>query len=75
MAKERILAVDDEEDMLSILEKRFFDRGFIVFKSQNCRMLIEKVRQYAPDIIILDIMMPDCSGLEVKKELNQKGHH
>ena len=66
-----ILIVDDEPDILEVLSYNFEKRGFDVSIALGGKMGIKKAKLLHPDIIILDIMMPDISGLEVCKKLRK----
>lgn len=61
----KILIADDEPDILEILKYNLVKEGYQVITAQNGEEAIEKARQTAPDLIILDIMMPRKNGVEV----------
>ena len=65
----KILIVDDEPDVLRILEKRLVVNGFQVVIADGGRKALEMARQEEPDLIILDIDMPDMDGGEVAAKL------
>ena len=69
--KKKILVVDDEEDILKVLDRTISDAGFQVFTSQKSVGIYKKVREIEPDLILLDIMMTDMDGIDVKKKLNE----
>jgi len=60
-----ILIVDDEEDILEILRYNLQKEGFNVEVASNGPDGIEKAKQFHPDLIILDVMMPGMDGIEV----------
>ncbi|MCS6813307.1 MAG: response regulator, partial [Cyanobacteria bacterium] len=60
-----ILAVDDQPDNLRLLAKMLNDRGYKVRKALNGRLALTTVQVSLPDLILLDITMPDISGYEV----------
>jgi two-component system, OmpR family, alkaline phosphatase synthesis response regulator PhoP len=60
----KILIADDEPDILEILEFNLKAEGYEVTTAANGNEAIEKAKQYLPDLIILDIMMPGKTGLE-----------
>ena len=72
MKKVGILMVDDEVDVLAINKEFFEGRGYEV----NCAATLEQARfqleEHSPDVILLDVMMPDGSGFDFCKELRQK---
>jgi class 3 adenylate cyclase len=60
-----ILAVDDEPQNLELLEAVLLPEGFKVKTATNGEETLKKIKQTAPDLILLDIMMPDMNGFEV----------
>jgi two-component system, OmpR family, phosphate regulon response regulator PhoB len=67
----RILAVDDEKDILRLLEHNLGKAGFEVVRAQDGPEAIELARSALPDLIILDIMLPNMEGTEVLKVLKK----
>ncbi len=67
----KVLLVDDEEDILEFLSYNLSREGFKVQTAQNGKQAIEKARNWIPDLIILDIMMPEMDGIEACQELKQ----
>ncbi len=61
----KILIADDEQDILDIISYNLIAEGYEVITANNGNEAIEKAKQYNPDLIILDIMMPKKTGLEV----------
>lgn len=68
-----VYVADDEPELASLLAETLQDAGHEVVTSANGHMLLEKVTQQAPDVILLDINMPGLSGWEVRKELLTRG--
>lgn len=66
-----ILIVDDEEDMLQVLKARFSAEGYMVTTATSGIDALHKAKLLIPDVIILDVMMPDMNGMDVKMHLNQ----
>jgi two-component system response regulator MprA len=62
-----ILLVDDEPNILRALEFLLRQKGFNVLTAINGNEGLSKARQYQPNIIILDVMMPGMDGFEVAK--------
>lgn len=62
---QKILLVDDEMAIIDVLEVYFENEGWLVEKSNNGIGAINKTKQFIPDLIILDLMLPDISGEEV----------
>jgi len=67
--KKKLLVVDDELETLRLLEFTLRRKGYEVFTARNGTEALEKVQQERPDLIILDVMMPDMDGLEVCRRL------
>jgi DNA-binding response OmpR family regulator len=65
----RILIVDDEPDLLAMLRLPFEAAGFSVETAVNGDLGVEKARSFAPDVVLLDIVMPGVDGWEVHKRL------
>ena len=63
MAK-TILIVDDERRLVSLLEAYLSQEGFRVLKAYNGQQALDLCRSETPDLIILDIMMPEMDGLQ-----------
>jgi len=70
MAK-KILVVDDEKDMLEILKAKLEFAGYEVLTAINGRDAIAKAKTQKPDLITLDIIMPDVDGAEVAETLKK----
>jgi CheY-like chemotaxis protein len=67
----RILVVDDEEDVRSYLRLALEDDGFIVEEAINGHEALEAVRRNAPDLISLDLVMPEHSGAMFQRKLQK----
>ncbi|MCX7718843.1 MAG: response regulator [Candidatus Sumerlaeaceae bacterium] len=67
--KKKILAIDDESDLLLILKTALFAEGFEVLTATNGPDGLALAGDHVPDLIILDMMMPEMDGFEVLKEL------
>lgn len=72
MAGKRILVVDDEEPQLQIITFALKEAGFDTKTSATLENALQALDLYKPDLVILDIMLPDGSGLEICKEYRQK---
>ena len=67
--KKRILVVDDEPDFASIVQGNLEKEGFEVEVAYDGVEGLEKVKANPPDVIVLDVMMPEKDGYEMCKEL------
>ena len=72
MAKGKILIADDEYDILEILKYNLEEDGYEVETALNGIEAIEKAQTFTPDLIILDVMMPGKTGIEVCNFLRLK---
>jgi two-component system, OmpR family, alkaline phosphatase synthesis response regulator PhoP len=68
----KILIADDEPDILEIIEYNLQAEGFEVITAKNGNEAIDKAKRHQPDLIILDIMMPGKTGMEVCNLLRQQ---
>lgn len=64
-----ILIVDDEPEVHTVLGKMLVREGYAIQSAYSAEEAFEKVRSTKPDLIILDIMMPKVSGIEVCNKL------
>lgn len=67
--KKRILVVDDHEDNVEVLRARLEARGYDVKGAMSGQEALDIVKGWCPDMILLDVMMPDMDGLEVVRRL------
>lgn len=75
MNEYKIMIVDDEPDILDLLEKALMIEGFHnIMKAENGHQAVETCKEIIPDVIILDVMLPDIDGYEVCKRIRQFSH-
>ena len=67
----RILIVEDEQDILSVLEYNLRQSGHEVTTTRSGRDGLRLVKELHPDLILLDLMLPDLSGTDVCKQLKE----
>ena len=67
----KILLVDDEPDIIEFISYNLKKEGFEVHTANNGREAIQKAKQVNPDLILLDVMMPEMDGMETCAELRQ----
>lgn len=68
---ERILFIDDDEALLTVVSAALEAAGFSVFTSRDGQQGLEIFHQVAPDLVILDIMMPGLDGNEVCRRIRK----
>jgi Response regulators consisting of a CheY-like receiver domain and a winged-helix DNA-binding domain len=69
--RRRILVVDDEERMVRFIRMNLEHDGFQVSEAFNGKQAIQKLRDVTPDLILLDVMMPDIDGFEVLETIRE----
>lgn len=69
----KILVIEDEEQLQSSIKESLEKENFLVTTASNYQSAIEKVFDYDYDCILLDIMLPNGSGLDILKELKKEG--
>ncbi|WP_426572073.1 response regulator transcription factor [Aquihabitans sp. McL0605] len=73
MTGERLLLVDDEDNLRSMLEAALRHSGFEVHPAADGRGALEALPEVKPDLIVLDVMLPDLDGFEVCRRLRSTG--
>jgi len=69
MTGERILVVDDEENIIQLVRLYLERDGFRVNSETNGRAALEQIQKESPDLVILDVMLPEVDGFEVCRRL------
>lgn len=65
-----VLVVDDDRTVLRLVEKAMKDSGVRVLTAANAHEGLEAIRQHGPDVLLLDIQLPDISGLEIVEKVH-----
>jgi len=60
-----ILIVDDDDSIRSLLHQEFSDAGYLVEEATNGKEALTVIRNHRPDLIVLDVMMPEMNGFDV----------
>jgi len=68
---ETLLIIDDDEKLNRLLKKFMADFGFTVHAATHPAEGLKKIRRFSPDLVILDVMLPDINGFEVCKKIRQ----
>jgi CheY-like chemotaxis protein len=71
LEKKKILVIEDEEDTLSYLTTFFEDNGYDALTAKDGQEGLQVAQQESPDLITLDISMPEKSGLKALRELQE----
>ena len=67
--KYRILVVDDERRMVGFIRLNLEQDGFEVIEAYNGTEALDRLRDSLPDLVLLDVMMPDIDGFEVLRTI------
>jgi two-component system, cell cycle response regulator len=65
----RILVVDDNQDNIEIIAARLRFRGYEIMEASDGHQALGLVREAAPDLILLDVMLPDIDGYEISRRI------
>ncbi|MBO6200613.1 response regulator transcription factor [Epilithonimonas ginsengisoli] len=71
MNRKKILLIDDEQDILEIISYNLEKEGYQVFTAGNGNEGIAKAKEILPDLILLDVMMPEKDGIETCQDLRK----
>jgi CheY-like chemotaxis protein len=71
----KILLVEDDPMILEIYQRKFEAAGFEVEKAETGKEVLTKARKNSYDLVLLDLVLPEISGMEVLKELKQSGKY
>jgi two-component system, OmpR family, alkaline phosphatase synthesis response regulator PhoP len=63
--KKKILVVEDQADLLELLRLQFKEEGFAIATATNGMEAVKKARSLVPDLILLDVMLPELDGFAV----------
>jgi two-component system alkaline phosphatase synthesis response regulator PhoP len=72
MMKKRILVADDEATVVKILKDRFANWGYEVETASDGEETLEKVENFKPHLLLLDLKMPKISGIEILDRTKKK---
>lgn len=64
-----VLVVDDEESLVKVLARKFTEEGVIVYTAANGREGLQMALEKHPDLILLDVMMPEMDGFDMMNVL------
>jgi DNA-binding response OmpR family regulator len=71
LRKKRVLVVDDEADLLELLRVHLKEQGFAIATASNGIDAVRKARSLRPDLILLDVMLPELDGFQVCETLRK----
>ena len=73
MSSKRVLIVDDDEDMQALLQTVLENQEYEVSTAEDGLAALQELEKSAPDLILLDLMMPRMDGYAFTEELRQRG--
>jgi DNA-binding response OmpR family regulator len=68
----KILVVDDEKNILKLYQAELEDEGYTVATANSGREALEAFEKENPDLVTLDILMPDMDGIQVLRQMKEK---
>ena len=71
LMRKRVLVIDDNPDMTELISTLLIPEHYDVFTTNQALQGINLVREIHPDVVILDLMMPDMHGLQVCQEIRK----
>jgi two-component system alkaline phosphatase synthesis response regulator PhoP len=72
MDNPKILLVDDEQDILDLINYNLTKEGFEVATATNGKEAVREAKRFIPDIILLDVMMPEMDGMETCIQIKEQ---
>jgi two-component system response regulator VicR len=73
MTEKKILLVDDDITSLDIVSVLFEKKGYEVIRTAGGKKAIEVLEELTPDLVLLDLMMPEYNGVEAMQEIRSRG--
>ena len=68
---EKILIVDDEPDIVNLLDYHLTKEGYLTKTAQNGKEALDVAKDFQPDLVLLDLMMPEMDGIETCVEIRE----
>jgi DNA-binding response OmpR family regulator len=72
MSRETILIVDDEEDIIELIKYNLKSEGYTILTAMTGEEAIKMAKNFQPDLLVLDLMLPGIDGLEVTRYLKKE---
>ena len=68
----KILIVDDDQNILRLYKEELEDEGYIIVTASNGQEAIERFEKEDPDLVTLDILLPDIDGIKLLRQMKEK---
>lgn len=68
----KILIVDDDQNILRLYKEELEEEGYTVITAANGKEAIEQFEKEEPDIVTLDILLPDIDGIKLLRQIKEK---
>ena len=68
---EKILIVDDEPDIVNLLDYHLTKEGYLTKTAQNGKEALDVAKDFQPDLVLLDLMMPEMDGFQVLRKVRE----
>jgi len=68
----KILIVDDDQNILRLYKEELEDEGYIIVTASNGQEAIERFEAENPDLVTLDILLPDIDGIKLLRQMKEK---
>jgi len=73
VTKKRVLCIEDHDEMIELIRLILGRRGFEVEGAAGGREGLRSIQEHPPDLVLLDLMMPDMDGWEVYRQIKASG--
>jgi len=70
--KEKILILDDDKDILEILTLILTESGYEILSLSNGKKIFDEIKDFEPNLILMDVMLGDMDGLAICKAIKEK---
>ena len=67
-----ILVVDDDQSVRTSTSRLLSAHGHTVFEAASAALAVQRAAEVLPDVILMDLNMPDCSGIQAAREIKQR---
>ena len=74
MGKQKILLVDDEADIVELVGFNLEKEGYEIYKASNGKEAVESAIKHRPDLILMDVMMPEMDGMEACRLIRENSN-